>query len=84
MLSHHLKQNNIDVYTSEAVTALEADENGIVCRVVTNKRVLDAQLVLISAGVRPRDGLARDAGLMVSPRGGIVVNNRLNDKNLVF
>lgn len=84
MLCHHLKQNNIDVFTSEKVTALEADENGVVARVVTNKRVLDAQLVLISAGVRPRDQIARDAGLLVAPRGGIIVNNRLqtSDPNI--
>lgn len=84
MLVHHLKKNNIDVFTSESVTALEADENGIVARVVTNKQVLDAQLVLISTGVRPRDELARDAGLLVAQRGGIVVNNRLqtSDPNI--
>ncbi len=77
MLSHHLKKNNIDVFTSESVTALEADENGVVARVVTNKQVLEAELVLISTGVRPRDELAREAGLLVAPRGGIVVNNRM-------
>lgn len=77
MLVNHLQQNNIGVYTSESVTALEADENGTVARVVTNQRVLDAQLVLVATGVRPRDELARDAGLLVAPRGGIVVNNRL-------
>jgi len=84
MLKHHLTENNIDVYTSEGVTALEADENGIVARVVTNKRVLEAELVLISAGVRPRDELAREAGLLVSPRGGIIVDHRLqtSDPNI--
>ncbi len=77
MLVHHLKKSNIDVFTSESVTAMEADENGIVSRVVTNKRVLEAELVLISTGVHPRDELAKDAGLLVAPRGGIVVNNRM-------
>ena len=77
MLSHHLTKNNIDVYTSEGVTVLEGDENGVVARVVTVSQKLDAQLVLISTGVRPQDDLAREAGLLVSPKGGIVVNDRL-------
>ncbi len=77
MLSHHLTKNNIDVYTSEGVTALEGDENGVVASVVTVSQKLDAQLVLISTGVRPQDELAREAGLLVSTRGGIIVNDRL-------
>ncbi len=36
--------------------------------------VLDAELVIISAGIRPRDELARAAGLAVGDRGGIVVD----------
>lgn len=77
MLSFHLKKNNITVYTSEGVIALEGDENGAVARVVTVSRKLEAQLVLISTGVSPRDELAREAGLSVSPKGGIVVNSSL-------
>ncbi|MBU2646584.1 FAD-dependent oxidoreductase [bacterium] len=84
MLSYHLQQNNIRIHTAESVSGLEGDENGIVARVVTNKQVLDAQLIIIATGVRPRDELARDAGLLVSPRGGIIVNNRLqtSDPNI--
>jgi len=77
MLAHHLRNNHITVLTSESVSALEADAEGFVARVVTNQRVIEAGLVIISAGVRPRDELAREAGLLVSPRGGIIVNNRL-------
>jgi nitrite reductase (NADH) large subunit len=35
---------------------------------------LDVDLVVFAAGVRPRDQLAREAGLAVGPRGGIVVD----------
>ncbi|MEV6552206.1 nitrite reductase large subunit NirB [Streptomyces sp. NPDC051597] len=37
---------------------------------------LDTDLVVFSAGVRPRDQLARDCGLAVGERGGIVVDER--------
>ena len=39
--------------------------------------VLDADLVVFSAGVRPRDELARAAGLAVGERGGVVVDDAL-------
>ncbi|WP_127782303.1 nitrite reductase large subunit NirB [Rhodococcus sp. X156] len=35
---------------------------------------IDASLVVFSAGVRPRDQLARDAGLAVGERGGVLVD----------
>lgn len=38
---------------------------------------LDVDMLVISAGIRPRDELARHAGLDTHPRGGIVVDDRL-------
>ncbi|MEO6628264.1 MAG: nitrite reductase large subunit NirB, partial [Aquihabitans sp.] len=36
---------------------------------------LDAELVVFAAGIRPRDQLARDAGLAVGERGGVSVDD---------
>jgi len=77
MLGKHLQDNNIAVYTGESATSLESDDNGRVCRVVTPKRTIDADLVIMSVGVRPRSNLAKEAGLLVADQGGIVVNNRM-------
>ena len=77
MLAKHLRDNNVAVYTSESATRLEADDSGRVCRVITTKRTIDADLVIMAVGVRPRSDLARDTGLLVGPQGGIVVNNRM-------
>ncbi len=38
---------------------------------------LPVDMVVVSAGIRPRDELARDAGLAVGERGGIVVDDHL-------
>lgn len=38
---------------------------------------LEVEMVVISAGIRPRDELARTCGLEVGPRGGVVVNDEL-------
>lgn len=45
---------------------------------------LPLDMLVISAGIRPRDELARLAGLAVGTRGGIVVNEKLqtSDKNI--
>ena len=41
---------------------------------------LDTDVVVFAAGVRPRDELARDAGLRVGERGGILVDEALPDE----
>ena len=77
MLKKHLQDNNITVYTGESATGLEGDASGRVCRVRTPKRTIEADLVIMSVGVRPNSTLAREAGLLVGAQGGIVVNNRM-------
>ncbi|TLV02716.1 nitrite reductase large subunit NirB [Dyadobacter luticola] len=46
--------------------------------------LLEVDMLVISAGIRPRDELAKIAGLETHPRGGIVVNNHLqtSDPNI--
>ena len=39
--------------------------------------VLEAEMVIISAGIRPRDELARAVGLAIGDRGGVVVDSGL-------
>ncbi|WP_165251260.1 nitrite reductase large subunit NirB [Paludisphaera soli] len=39
--------------------------------------VLDVGMVVVSAGIRPRDELARACGLEVGPRGGVVVDDAM-------
>ncbi|MEV1158132.1 nitrite reductase large subunit NirB [Micromonospora chokoriensis] len=48
----------------DAVAALELSDGG----------ALDAELVVVAAGIRPRDQLARDADLPLGPRGGVLVD----------
>ena len=38
--------------------------------------VVDAQVVVFSAGIRPRDALARECDLEVAPRGGVLVDEQ--------
>ena len=58
--------------------------SGSVERVVTNKRTLEADLVIMAAGVTPNSQLAKDAGLDVDERGGILIDAhmRTSDPNI--
>ncbi len=80
MVQHHLAENEVSFYASERVEQIEGDTR--VKRIITDKRILDADLVVMAVGVTPNSDLARDAGLEVSPRGGIVVNKRLQTSDL--
>lgn len=42
-----------------------------------NDEILATDMLVISAGIKPRDEVARAAGIAVGPRGGIVVNDGL-------
>ena len=81
MLQCHLNENNIEVFTAERVMELQGNDKGRVNSVVTDKRSLAADVVIMATGVKPRDELAREAGLLVSPQGGIIVNNRMQSSD---
>lgn len=74
---HHLREKGVEVLTGETVLRLDGGEEGMVRQVVTDRRTLQADMVVLSAGVRPRSRLAREAGLDLSSGGGIVVNEHL-------
>ncbi|MDH4320646.1 MAG: FAD-dependent oxidoreductase, partial [Desulfobulbaceae bacterium] len=84
MLETHLREHGVAVYTGEGASAIEADAAGKACRVITPKRTLEADLVIMAAGVRARSELAQAAGLAVSQMGNIMVNDRLqtSDPNI--
>lgn len=75
MVQHHLEKNEVVFYLNEEVKRFEGKNR--IEKVVTTKRVLEADLVIIAAGVIPNSDLASDAGLKVSPAGAIVINKRM-------
>ncbi|MFZ0906877.1 MAG: nitrite reductase large subunit NirB, partial [Mycobacterium sp.] len=67
---------DIDVTVGAGTSAIErvdgADGIGRLRVTLSNDEVIDAALLVFSAGVRPRDELARAAGLDIGERGGVV------------
>lgn len=76
MLCKHLREQGVDVYLGESAIEIEG-EDGVVTGVRTPKRELEADLVIMAVGVKARSELAKEAGLRVSEKGGIVVNRRM-------
>ena len=77
MVRKHMEEKGVTVHLNETVREIAriGDEGGL--RLTTSRGNLDADLVIASIGVHPNGELARQAGLMVSPRGAVVVNRRL-------
>ncbi|RVU26028.1 nitrite reductase large subunit [Streptomyces antnestii] len=67
----------LSVHTGVGTQEIVADEGGAVRAMkLSDGSELATDLVVFSAGVRPRDQLARDMGLTVGERGGITVDER--------
>ena len=66
----------VTVHCGTATTRVLTDDHGRATGVeLGDGTVIDASVVVFAAGVRPRDQLARDMGLAVGPRGGVVLSN---------
>ncbi|MCR8896324.1 nitrite reductase large subunit NirB [Gordonia sp. GONU] len=63
----------LEVHTGVGTSEIADAENGGLRVTLSDESLIDASLVVFSAGVRPRDQLARDAGLAVAERGGVLV-----------
>ncbi|WP_045222637.1 FAD-dependent oxidoreductase [Desulfonatronum thioautotrophicum] len=75
MAQHHMQEQGVRFRLSATVKGFAGD--AAVERVLLDGEELDADLVILSVGVIPNSELARDAGLEVSLRGGIVVDTHL-------
>ncbi|GAA2350395.1 nitrite reductase large subunit NirB [Streptomyces cuspidosporus] len=65
------------VHTGVGGKEITADADGAVTAMaLSDGSSIDTDLVVFSAGVRPRDQLARDCGLTVGERGGVAVDER--------
>ena len=73
-----LSESGIPVVTGVAVTAIEG--NGKVEKVVTSKKAYKADLVVLSAGIRPNTVFLKDTGLEMFK--GTILTNEYGETNL--
>jgi nitrite reductase (NADH) large subunit len=70
-----IEQLDVSVRTSTATSALRPGRDGRVARMqFAEGEALPVDVVVFATGVRPRDELAREAGLDVHERGGVVAD----------
>lgn len=72
-----MQDAGIRVFLEEKLERLGQDDSGRVRSVVTDRRSLDADLVILGLGIRPNAQLAHDAGIELGESGAIRVNRRM-------
>lgn len=76
MLRQKIEQLGVRVHLNKNTTLID---EGVACLHKMNfadGEALETDLILFSAGIRPRDEIARSSGLDVGPRGGIVIDSQ--------
>jgi nitrite reductase (NADH) large subunit len=76
VLGRHIEGLGITIHTDRATEAILGDGRCAGLRFRGVEEPLPVDLVVFSAGIRPRDGLARAAGLEVAERGGVLVDEQ--------
>jgi NADPH-dependent 2,4-dienoyl-CoA reductase/sulfur reductase-like enzyme/peroxiredoxin family protein/rhodanese-related sulfurtransferase/TusA-related sulfurtransferase len=76
-VERHLRSRGIGLHLDTAAAAFTKRVGGGITVELANSTVLDADLVLLSVGVRPSSQLAKDAGLDIGERGGITVDTHM-------
>jgi len=76
LVSQALRDAGVTLYLDEALTSF-VTTSGKVTGVVTGKRTLPADIVILGLGVRPNTVLAATAGIPLGEKGAIRVNERM-------
>ncbi|MDO3702545.1 nitrite reductase large subunit NirB [Micromonospora sp. C28SCA-DRY-2] len=75
MLRRYVDELGVATHLGTATTAIRSGPDGTVAGLeLADGGSVDADLVVVAAGIRPRDELARAAGLPLGPRGGVLVD----------
>ena len=76
LLHENILDTGVKLCLSDGVKSFEDNGNQVTVSLQSGKTVT-AELVILAIGVRPNSALARDAGLNVNPRGGIVTDDHM-------
>ena len=84
VLRNKIEDLGVTVHTQKATQAIEQGKEHLHAMKFADGSELETDLIVFSAGIRPRDELARQAGLGVGERGGIIINDycQTSDPNI--
>ena len=72
LIHKEAERNDVFVHTNETVQSLRGEQR--VKKIITDKGEYDADLVLVSVGVKPNTGFLKECGLHTTKNGAIQVN----------
>ncbi len=83
LLHENLGQNGVKLHLSDGVSTFENKEKSVLIHLTSGAQV-ESELVILSIGVRPNSQLAKEAGLELNARGGVVTDATLktSDPNI--
>lgn len=84
MLRRKIEALGVRVHTGKHTKSIEAGQNARHVMNFADGSTLETDVIVFSAGIRPRDDLARSSGLTVGERGGILIDDycRTSDPNI--
>lgn len=75
LLRQKITSLGVQIHTSKNTKSINLNDDGSLSMAFADGSTLNTDLLVFSAGIRPRDQLARDSGLDVGERGGITIND---------
>ena len=75
MLSKKIQDLGVSVHTQKNTQNITDGDTAFHKMSFADGEELETDIIVFSAGIRPRDELARQAGLGMGARGGVVINN---------
>lgn len=84
LLRNKIEKLGVEVHTGKNTQQIVDGDDAVHRMEFADGEVLETDVILFSAGIRPRDNLAHQCDLEVGERGGIVVDNncQTSDKNI--
>lgn len=75
LLKTKIEEMGVKVHTSKNTQNITDGDECVHKMEFADGESLETDIILFSAGIRPQDAIAREAGLELGPRGGIQINN---------
>ncbi len=83
IVHQHIRSKGVELILKDGVSSFEKNVSGVSVK-LTSGSILNADIIILSIGVKPDTKLAKEAGISLNDRGAIVVNEYLqtNDENI--
>ncbi|WP_377478541.1 MAG: nitrite reductase large subunit NirB [Microcoleus anatoxicus] len=76
ILRNKIEELGVSVHTNKSTTEIVSEDGKVTKMLFADGSELATDTIVFSAGIRPRDEIARGCGIEVGERGGIVINDK--------